>query len=48
MILADEATRMLHVQRLREVQDGVNRAIVAMQEYTASPKTDARLGRVGR
>ena len=45
---AARVLRMLHVRRLRELQDGVNRAIVAMQEYTANPKTDSRLGRVGR
>ena len=40
--------RMLHVQHLRRLQDAVNTAIVSMQEYTANPRTDARLGRVGR
>ena len=40
--------RMLHVQHLRRLQDSVNSAIVSMQEYTANPRTDARLGRVGR
>jgi RLL motif-containing protein 1 len=40
--------RMLHVQELRRLQDSVNATIVSLQEFTANPKTDARLGRVGR
>lgn len=40
--------RMLHVQRLRELQDGVNAVIECMQEFTANPKTDTRLGKVGK
>lgn len=39
--------RMLHIQRLREMQDAVNAVIACMQEFTANPKTDARLGKVG-
>ena len=45
---AARVLRMLHVRELRRLQDAVNRAIVALQEFTANPKTDARLGRVGR
>jgi RLL motif-containing protein 1 len=40
--------RMLHVRELRKLQDEVNRAIVKLQEFTANPRTDSRLGRVGR
>lgn len=40
--------RMLHVQRLRAVQDAVNAVTECMQEFTANPKTDTRLGKVGR
>lgn len=45
---AARVLRMCHVRELRSLQDSVNRAIVCMQEFTANPKTDARLGRVGR
>lgn len=45
---AARVLRMLHVKELRRLQDEINKAIAAMQEYTANPKTDARLGRVGR
>ena len=44
---AARVLRMLHVRELRRLQDEVNRVIVALQEFTANPKTDARLGRVG-
>ena len=40
--------RMLYVRELRRLQDRVNAAIVVMQDYTSNPRTDARLGRVGR
>mmetsp|Transcript_12285 Transcript_12285/g.16749 ORF Transcript_12285/g.16749 Transcript_12285/m.16749 type:complete len:201 (+) Transcript_12285:3-605(+) len=39
--------RILHVNDLRQLQTQVDRLIVEMQEYTADPKTDAKLGRVG-
>jgi RLL motif-containing protein 1 len=40
--------RLLHVQELRELQTKINEAIVTMQRLTANPKTDDRLGKVGR
>lgn len=40
--------RLLYVGELRAVQDRVNEAIAAMQRVTAEPKTDSRLGCVGR
>lgn len=40
--------RMLYVADLRELQDAVTDLLVAVQEYTADPKTDASLGAVGR
>lgn len=40
--------RMLYVADLRELQDAVTDLLVAVQEYTADPKTDASLGMVGR
>lgn len=40
--------RMLYVSDLRDLQDRVNELIVSVQAYTADPKTDSRLGKVGR
>lgn len=45
---AARVLRMLHVRELRRLQDAVNEAVVGLQEFTANPKTDSRLGRVGR
>ena len=49
-MLDDAATvlKMLYVGQLRELQNNVNKIIVTAQEFTANPKTDARLGQVGR
>ncbi|EFO18979.1 hypothetical protein LOAG_09514 [Loa loa] len=41
------ALRLIHLENLREVQTKINEAIVAVQELTADPKTDKRLGKVG-
>lgn len=40
--------RLLYVRKLRGLEDHVARAIATMQAYTANPKTDSRLGQVGR
>ena len=40
--------RMLYLRDLRELQDGVNGILETAQQYTANPKTDAALGKVGR
>jgi len=40
--------RLLYVADLRKLQDEVNALISQMQEYTANPKTDSSLGKVGR
>jgi RLL motif-containing protein 1 len=45
---AARVLRMLHVRELRRMQDGINAIIACMQDYTANPKTDSKLGRVGR
>ena len=45
---ASRVLRMLHVAEMRRLQDAINEVVVAMQELTADPKTDARLGKVGR
>lgn len=40
--------RLLHIKDLRELQTKINEIIVAVQVHTADPKTDQRLGVVGR
>uniref|UniRef100_A0A8C5PE16 RNA transcription, translation and transport factor protein n=1 Tax=Leptobrachium leishanense TaxID=445787 RepID=A0A8C5PE16_9ANUR len=40
--------RLLHVEELRQLQTKINEAIVAVQAIIADPKTDHRLGKVGR
>ncbi len=40
--------RCRHVGALRELQSRADAALVAAQEATADPRTDAKLGRVGR
>ncbi len=44
---AAKILRLLYVADLRQTQNHVNEAISRMQQYTADPKTDSRLGRVG-
>ena len=44
---AAKILRLLYVADLRHTQNYVNEAISRMQQYTADPKTDSRLGRVG-
>ncbi|KAH0544144.1 RNA transcription, translation and transport factor protein [Cotesia glomerata] len=43
-----KALSLLYIQDLRNLQTGINEAIVAVQNITADPKTDTRAGRVGR
>lgn len=40
--------RMLYIKDLRLLQSSIDEALVAVQEFTHNPKTDAALGRVGR
>jgi RLL motif-containing protein 1 len=40
--------RLLHLHDLRQLQDEINDAIEMIQSYTADPKTDTKLGQVGR
>jgi len=40
--------RLLYIADLRELQTKINEFICAVQTFTASPKTDTSLGRVGR
>ena len=47
----DEAAtvlKMLYVADLRLFQNGINRVLEKAQEHTADPRTDTRLGKVGR
>lgn len=48
MAKAAKVLRLLYVSDLRKLQDGINDSLQQMQEQTADPKTDSRLGRVGR
>lgn len=45
---AAKIVRLLHLKELRDLQSKINTAIVAVQAITADPKTDSRLGKVGR
>jgi len=49
--LVDKAAmilRLLHLHDLRDLQTIINEVIVCAQNITADPKTDSRLGRVGK
>ncbi|XP_033735834.1 RNA transcription, translation and transport factor protein-like [Pecten maximus] len=45
---AAKIVRLLHIKDLRDLQTKINAAIVGVQSITANPKTDSRLGKVGR
>jgi len=45
---AAKILRLLHIKDLRDLQTKINELIVAVQLHTADPKTDQRLGKVGR
>ena len=45
---AAKILRLLHIQDLRNLQTKINETIVSVQAITANPKTDTRLGKVGR
>ena len=40
--------RLTHLTHLRDLQSDINAAIETVQAATANPKTDTRLGKVGR
>merc|ERR1719234_1032493 len=40
--------RLLHIKDLRSLQTSINETIVTIQSMTANPRTDTRLGKVGR
>lgn len=39
---------LLYIQDLRDLQTGINEVIVRVQDMTANPKTDTKLGKVGK
>ncbi|PNW71772.1 hypothetical protein CHLRE_16g679164v5 [Chlamydomonas reinhardtii] len=45
---AAKVLRLLYIRDLRRLQSQIDHAVVDMQEYTANPKTDSSLGKVGR
>eukprot|EP00054_Salpingoeca_dolichothecata_P033704 m.267875 g.267875 ORF g.267875 m.267875 type:complete len:245 (-) comp34703_c0_seq1:49-783(-) len=45
---AGKILRLLHIQDLRQLQTQVNEVIALAQSLTANPKTNAKLGQVGR
>ncbi|KAG7170879.1 RNA transcription, translation and transport factor protein-like, partial [Homarus americanus] len=45
---AGKALRLMYIHDLRELQTKINECIVSVQNITADPKTDTKLGKVGR
>lgn len=45
---AAQILRLLRIEMHRELETKINEAIVAVQAIIADPKTDHRLGKVGR
>ncbi|XP_068894364.1 RNA transcription, translation and transport factor protein [Tenebrio molitor] len=45
---AAKVLRILYIQDLRDLQTRANELIVAVQNVTANPKTDTKLGKVGK
>ncbi|KAK5647616.1 hypothetical protein RI129_002508 [Pyrocoelia pectoralis] len=45
---AAKCLRLLYIQNLRELQTQCNESIVSVQNMTANPKTDTKLGKVGK
>lgn len=44
---AAKILRLLQIRSVRHLQTKINETIVAVQEITANPKTDTKLGKVG-
>jgi RLL motif-containing protein 1 len=47
-VLEDARHRGVQAADLRELQDAVNDILITVQEFTADPRTDSSLGKVGR
>ncbi|KAK2586979.1 hypothetical protein KPH14_010952 [Odynerus spinipes] len=50
-VVLDNAAKgltLLHIQDLRNLQTKINEVIVSVQSVTANPKTDTKLGKVGK
>lgn len=45
---AAKGLSLLYIQDLRNLQTKINETIVAVQSITADPKTDTKLGKVGK
>lgn len=45
---AAKCLALLYIQDIRKLQTKINETIVRMQSFTANPKTDTRLGKVGK
>lgn len=45
---AAKVLRLLHLSELRDLQTKINELTVSLQQITANPKTDQRLGKVGK
>lgn len=45
---AAKILRLLYIHDLRNLQTKANELIVAVQTVTANPKTDTKLGKVGK
>lgn len=43
-----DVLKLLFIEDLRELQTKINESLVAVQKVTADPRTDTKLGRVGR